>query len=344
MTAMLRPTVLTALLAVASFGASAADTVRVPVPWKAGQTLAYESESVQRELLDGEWTTRRLTDRTEFRIEAAGRDGDLLTTATYDSRIEAVEGDRTTTDMIAPLLDALDGYGIAIELGRDGRYRRLRDPETVAAKIRTAMLPIFAANLERMIGKPDPKVSKGEQDAALDFAMSRLEETVAALITTEDVEMSSTAQIRGMTAFVGKALKPGRRYRDDEPLRLHHARAPLPAKREYALTLDRDDPNLARIRWTHVLDADGDPAALWRLADEISGDSPAASPREGRPQALAMREEGLLVFRRDTGEIQMLETVETRSYGKEHDERDRSRMRLIGSPRTWAQEEAARNR
>lgn len=47
MTAMLRPTVLTALLAVASFGASAADTVRVPVPWKAADLPPRRSRSAE---------------------------------------------------------------------------------------------------------------------------------------------------------------------------------------------------------------------------------------------------------------------------------------------------------
>ena len=69
--------------------ASAAERVRVPSPWTAGQTVAYEDEAVQRDAADpGGPSTRRVTDRTEIRVEAAGRDGIALawTCLLYTSR------------------------------------------------------------------------------------------------------------------------------------------------------------------------------------------------------------------------------------------------------------------
>lgn len=324
--------------------AVAAERVLTPVPWKAGETVIYETESLHRERVDGAPVARRATDRTEIRVDAAGRDGYALSWATYDSRVEAIEGDRTTTDLIAPLLDTFDGYAIHLELDRDGRYRRVRNLDALAAKLRTAMLPIFSANLDRMFATTDAKHSKYDQDVALTIARQELEQHMDELISLDSVETMASAQIRSFSAFAGKSLTPGRRYRDAEPLRSPQEGAPLPATREYVLTLDRDDPNLARIRWTHTLDANGDPKALWALVEELGDTAEDDAPRKGKPQDLSLREEGLMVFRRDTGAIEMVETIVTTRYGKLRDEQERSRMRLQGSARTWAQEDAARDR
>ncbi len=324
--------------------AAAAGRVHAPVPWKAGDTVVYETEAMHRERVDGASTVRRVTDRTEVRVDAADRDGYALTWTTYDSRVEAIEGDRTMTDLIAPLLDTFDGYGIHLELDRDGRYRRVRDLEAVATKLRTAMLPIFSANLERMFATTDEKHAKYDRDVALTIARQELQQHMDKLISLDSVDAVASAQIRTFSAFAGSSLKPGRRYRDAEPLRSPQEGTPLPATREYVLTLDRDDPNLARIRWTHTLDANGDPKALWTLAEEFGDTAEEDTPRKGRPQDLSMREEGLLVFRRDSGAIEMMETIVTTRYGTLRDEHERSRMRLQGSARTWAQEEAARDR
>ena len=118
---------------------------------------------------------------------------------------------------------------------------------------------------------------------------------------------------------------------------------PLPASREYVLSLVDDDPALARIRWTRTLDPRGDAKMLWMLVDELVGDK-APADREERPAGLTLSEEGVVVFNRDTGVVEMLETVEISRYGKMHDNHERYRMRRIGGARTWVQEEAAAKR
>jgi hypothetical protein len=331
------PFVLVAALATAS----AAERVRAPVPWKDGETIAYDTEALTRDLFEGEYGLSRTTDRTEIRAEAAGRDGFVLTWTTRDSRIEAVEGDRTLADLIAPHIESLDGIVVKTEVDRDGRYRRVRDLETVAANLREALKPYFLAGAERMIAKSDPKQSKLDREAALAQVRDNLAQHIDELVSLDSIEAIASDQTRTFGAFAGLTLTPGRTYRDTAPLRSPEEGLQLPAKREYVLTLDRDDPNLARIRWMHVLDGEGDAGVLWRFAVELIGGDEVV-PQEGRPKDLALREEGLMVFRRDTGAIELLETVTTSHYGALHDKRARLRMRLIGGSRTWAQEDAAR--
>ncbi len=322
--------------------ADAAERVHWPIAWKAGDVASYDSESVVRETEDGATSVRRVTDRTGIRTLEADDKGYALVWTTQDSRVEAVEGDRSLIDMLAPMLDELDGVEVVVELDRDGHYRRVRNLDAVATKVRGAMLPVFATNLQKMFDVADPKLAKGDHEALLTLARNNLQASIDGIVTTRSVEAMSSAQAKAITAFVGKPLVVGKRYRDDAPMESPREGLPLQASREYVLSLVDGDPALARIRWTRTLDPRGDAKMLWMLVDELVGNAPAA--REGRPANLVFIEEGLVVFDRDTGAVEMLETIEISRYGKAHDEHERYRMRRVGSARTWAQEEAAAKR
>jgi hypothetical protein len=328
--------------ALAPLAASAAERATLTPPWRAGETLVYDTESVFREGAGRERSVRRVTDRSELRTEAVGRDGTLLTWTTRNSRVETVEGDRVIADIIATMTDAYDGYVAGMALDRDGRYRGLHDIAGVTAKLREVMAPAFEQNLQRLIGPIDPKLSKYDREDALAQMRVRVQEVLDQTLAPASVEAMMSSQIRPLTAFAGKTLTAGRTYRDREPLRAELDGRAVPARREYTLSIDREDPNLARIRWTHTLDPKGDAEALWALADAYGGGGDDEDARRGRPRDLQMREEGSLLFRRDNGVVVLLEVVTASRYGDRHDEERRMRMRLYGTARTWAQEEAAR--
>jgi hypothetical protein len=323
--------------------ANAAERVRWPIAWKAGDIASYNSESVVRETEDGATSVRRITDRTTIRAVEAGDSGYALAWTTQDSRVEAVEGDRSMIDMLAPMLDELDGVEVVVELDGDGHYRRVRNLDAVVTRVRAAMLPVFAANLQKMFDGADPKLAKTDQEALLTLARNNLETSIEGIVTTDSVRAMSSAQAKAITAFVGKPLVVGKRYRDDAPMESPREGLPLQASREYVLSLVDGDPALARIRWTRTLDPRGDAKMLWMLADELARDD-APTDRAGRPTGLELSEEGMVVFNRNTGAVEMLETIEISRYGKAHDEHERYRVRRVGSARTWAQEEAAAKR
>ncbi|NOT87557.1 MAG: hypothetical protein HOP03_05190 [Lysobacter sp.] len=332
----------TLLLAAAPVFADAAEQVRVPIGWRAGEVATYDTESVVRDNANGAKSARRITDRTRIRTDEADNQGYALTWTTHDSRIEAVEGDRSMVDTIAPMLDELDGMEVVIELDRNGQYRRVRNLDVVLVKMRAAMLPIFAANLPNLFNGGDSKVAKYDRDEALAIARENLQASIDSIITPQGVETMSSAQAKAMIAFAGKTLVVGKRYRDNAPMASPTEGRPLPASREYVLSLVDGDPDLARIRWTHTLDPRADAKVLWTLVDELVGSAESDARHDGRPNDLVLDEEGVLLFRRDTGAVDMLQTTEISRYGTVHDENERYRMRRSGIARTWAQEDAAK--
>lgn len=336
----LRTPLLAALLLAATLPALAQERIRWPVTWQAGQTLTYESESLERELDDGQTRVSRSTDVSEVRIVEAGADGILQHWTTRDSRIETVEGDRAMTDAVAPLLDEFEGFVVQIELGPDGRYRKLRNLEETATKIRQVMLPLGGTSLEEISARIDPDMAPAEREMILAIARRNMESMMAKFFTDEMVEAMTTGGVKGITQFAGGEYQAGKRYRDAEPIESPLLGRKLPARREFTFTVDRNDPALARVEWTHTLDTSGDPAPLWGLVSELTTGGLETARGEGRPKDLALREEGMMLFRRDTGVVEALESTVTSRYGKEHDEHDRNRMRLRGSAHAWPRDPA----
>lgn len=335
---------LSTLLLAASANATAAERVRVAVPWTTGQSVAYDDEATHRENGEDDGASlRRITDETRIRVDAAGRDGYALTWTTHDSRVEAIDGDRSLSDLLAPVLDALDDLPVTIELDGDGRYRRVRDLDALTDRVRKVMLPAFLANLDRSLGVDaggNGKVDKGERDGMLAAARRDLESNMENIVSRDSVEAGTVSQMRLLSAFVGKTLVAGKSYRDAEPILSPVEGRPLPGVREYTLEIDRDDPGLARLRWTHRFDATANAKTQWALAQELG----ARAVTDGLPQDMVLTQTGTLVFRRDTGLVELLEVEDRSKLGRVHDEEQRHRMRLRGIGRTWAQEEAARRR
>lgn len=334
---------LSALLLVSPVLANAAQ-VRWPLAWKAGDAWIYETESLDRSIQDGQPRAMRITDRTGVRVDEADANGYVQTWTTRDSRVETVEGDRTDVDTLAPILDQFDGFGVVVEFGADGRYRRMRNLDETSAKIRTAMQPITNINADKMLGSDETKLAKAEREAVEALVRMQLAELFESFFSRDVVETMTTAQIRTFAGFVGGTFATGKRYRDAEPMRSPHSGKPLPAKREYTLTIDKRDPGLARLRWTHTLDQDGDIDALWLLASELANEKVADIRSGRRPQDLILREQGSVLFRRDTGVIELLQTDVVSRYGAAHDKQERNRMRLVGASRTWAEEDATAKR
>lgn len=337
------PRLLTLLstLLLAAVPAIAAEQVRWPLAWKAGDAWAYNTESIDREIEAGKAKTIRTTDRTEIRVDDASKDGYVQTWTARDSRIETIDGDRASSDIIAPILEQFDGYGVIAQFGADGRYLRLRNLDETTTKVRTIMRPLIGASVDTMFKDADPQLSKADVDTARATAERELETMMEAFFSREKVETMTTGQIKTFSDFVGRTFEVGKRYRDAEPIESPVYGKPLPATRDYTIAVDARDPTLARLRWTHTLNLDGDVDVLWQLASEL-GDVDIQSKRpEGRPQDLVLREEGVAVFRRDTGVVELLQADVTSHYGDAHDEHKRSRMRLVGSRRTWAEEDAA---
>lgn len=333
---------LLATLLLASLPALAQERIRWPVAWTSGQSFVYESESLERELDDGGVRVSRSTDVTEMRVAEAGADGYLQHWITRDSRIETVEGDRATTDAVAPLLDEFEGFVVQVELGPDGRYRRLRNLGETAAKVRQVMMPLTGTSIEQISARMAPDMAPAEREMIIAIARKNMQAMMEKFFTDEMVEAMTSGGVKGITQFAGGEYEAGKRYRDAEPIESPLLGRKLPARREFTFTVDKDDPTLARVEWTHTLDTSGDAAPLWGLVSELTTGGLDTAGGEGRPKDLALREEGMMLFRRDTGVVELLETTVTSRYGKEHDEHDRNRMRLRGSAREWPREAAKR--
>jgi hypothetical protein len=335
-----------ALIAALWFGSlvsasAAVEPVTWPPPWQPGQTWRYDNELSERETKDGATQVRRITDITEIAIERGSDGGVVQVWTSRQPRVEAIEGDRAESDMLAAMLGAFEDVPAEAEFDAAGRYRRLRNIETLTAKIREAMKPAAAAMAESMAAEYGQNLDEDQRAALIAGMGEEMQKSFDTLITPGTVEAITGSEIAKFGGFVGATLRPGKRYRDRAPLRTPIRGRALPANREYWIEIDREDPAYARVNWTHALDSRGDSDALWALVADLTAVDPKDIEARGRPRELSMREQGFVLFRRDTGAIELFQNVETARYADEQASERRTRMRREGAMRTWTEEDAS---
>lgn len=319
--------------------AGAAEPIRWPVAWRAGDLWVYDTESLQRET-DAQGTrATRSSDITEVRVLDAGPQGSTQSWTSRDSNIETLEGDRAGTDAIAPMLASFDGFPVVFELDGDGHFAKVRNLAETGEKIRGLMLPMAGIDLDAMAKTIDPKLTPEQRSRVIADTRARVDAMMRAVFDDETVTAMTGGNLRAATRFAGAVFAPGKRYRDVAPILSPLRGRPLAARREYVATVDRRDPGLIRVDWTLTLDPAGDADALWDLQAELASGGVRRDPHpQGRPEGLSLREEGMLLFRRDTGVVEMIETNVVSDAGPQQHSEHRSRMRLRGSARTWADE------
>jgi hypothetical protein len=310
----------TALLAAAPALATAAETIRWPLPWQDGQVWEYDTELVDREVTDGEALASRTTDRTTLRVRAGADGGFVQTWDSAESRLEAVEGERALLDALAARLPALDALEIQGRLDRNGRYLGLANRAELTLGLRRALM-----------GETLP--------APTDMAQASVEQVLSAAmdgyLTEDATESIAAAELRVFNAFAGGAWTAGRRYRDNAPMYSPLYGRPVPGLREYWVEADPQDPALAQLRWTHRIDPRGDTEALWSLVTDLALIDLEDVDTRKRPKNLDYREEGRMLFRRADGAILLYERSSRSRYGEQQAGESRQRMRLIDSPRGW---------
>ena len=316
---------------------AAADAIRWPVAWRAGDHWTYDTESLTRETDEKGTRVTRNTDITDVRVLEAGAQGSAQSWTSRDSYIEAIEGDRSGTDAIAPALAAFDGFAVIFELDGDGHFSKVRNLAETGDKVRQVMLPLTGIDLDAMATSIDPKLTQAQRAAVMAETRNRLDAMMRTIFDDPTVTAMTAGNLKTMTRFAGTDFVPGHHVRGaatiDTPLRGR----PLAATRDVVATVDKRDPNLVRVRWTLTLDPAGDADALWDLQAELTrGGLRDSLHPQGRPVGLSLREDGALLFRRDTGVVEMVENTVVSDAGPEHHAEHRYRLRLRDSTRAWA--------
>lgn len=305
--------------------AAEAPKVKWVLPWKAGTALTYEMEDLESQETPGKKSSHRTTSTTHVAIAEANDDGFLQTWKFEDSKIEVLEGDEMTRQMMAQLeasARALENVALEVKLDREGMYTGLRNLDTVTQQLRELMTPVMTLAGEAELAKI--KDEKARQ-AAREKAKPAVQAMMETLLAPAMVEGMVTRRIQDYLGFHGLELEPDQAYEVDTELPNPLGGAAFPAKLQFSMSVADDEPDDLYVSYDLVIDPEKVAAAAKDVVTRIAGKD--AGIAKDAIQGVEVGDEGLFVVHRPTGVVEMFETTRTtKTEGLKKVERHRMRL------------------
>ena len=316
----------------------AAETIRWQHPWAADVALRYATESIDDRTRDGQRTRMRATDTTEIRIAEARADGFLQAWTSQDARMELLEGDSAALAPAQAAVDAMAGMALEVELDRDANFHGIRNVEAIGARLRPALRPVVETGIDAGLDTLGP----GQRAEARAQAAARVEAALAHMTSPPMLQAMLGRVPQAYNGFFGAELEAGQWYALETELDNPLGGPKFPARLEVAFTVSEDDPDDVFLEWTQAIDPVAGAGAAWALVERLTGQALDPALRKGLPDALDLRDEGMMLFRRGSGVIEMFEATRTVRLGASQ-QVQRQRMRLIGGDHdhAWTDEAEA---
>lgn len=316
----------------------AAETIAWKHPWRQGLALTYATEYTSDKAGAGKRQRTRATDTTAILVTEAGADGYVQAWTSRDARLELLEGDPAALAAARAAARAMDGVALQVELDPDGNFRAIRDLDALAVRLRAALRPMLAGGVDASVAK----LEAGKREAARAEADARTDAVLAQMTSPAMLQAMLGRVPQGYNGFVGLELEPGEWYGLDTELENPLGGPPFPARLEFAFSVSEDDLDDVFLEWTQTIDPAAGAEAAWALVERLAGTPIPAGERKGLPKELELADEGVILFRRSSGVIEMFESVRTVKLG-EHQEVQRQRLRLTSGDHAheWADGDAA---
>ena len=321
-----------AVLCVLSVPAFAADDVAAEapkvkwvLPWKADTALTYEVEDLDSQTRGGKTTRHRTTATAHVAIKAVDKDGFLQTWKYEDSKFDLLEGDQ----MLRPMLEqaqasakALEATPLEVKLDKDGMYAGLRNLDAVARQLRTVMGPMMLVAAEAQVAKIEDEKEREAARAKLKADMGGAFDKV---FTPAVIEGMVTRRIQDYAGFHGLELEPDQAYELDTELPNPLGGAAFPAKLQFSMSVDEEDPDDLYVSYDMAIDPEKAAAAAMGVAEKLAGRKIDA---KDAVKSVDISDEGLFVVHRPTGVVEMFETTRT-TKAEGTTKVERHRMRLV---------------
>ena len=306
-----------------------ADTITLPLPWKAGQALRYQFEQVDSDVGPDKREKSTSHATMEVKTVEAGKDGFVQEWRSFDNRQEVLEGDKAQAKMISDAMKGLEDIAIVVEAGSDGSYKRVRNLEAVGKRLHEAMAPVMRTLINDSIEKEMAGQPTDKRAQALQEASDSADAFLASFTSGQMLENLLTRDIQGVLNFSGASLENDQAYELETELENPTGGAPFPGKLTFGLYVDQEEPEDVWLDWTMEIDPIKGAVAVWETVERLYGRKIDEAERKALPVQVSIVDKGFIVFERATGVAEMYQSERTSKIA-EHAKYQRSRMRLVG--------------
>ncbi len=317
-----------------------ADDVRWPSPWKPGVELVYEIEHLEEETHGGQpHEAKRSTDRETIRIVEVLADGGFLQQWTWaGSKYELIHGDPDEFEMYKQIGAAFAGLPLEVELDADSHASRVRNLEQILERADTSVKPALVTGIVNQAAKSLPEgLDEARRMSLLADIRGEVQAVGDAVFATmfspERMARMSLEEAQRYNEFTGLRMAVGETRTVASTLGHPLGKEPIPATLEFTLSRHDGAPGVHVLSWTRKPDPSQARAVAAALAELHDGDVP-EDAQPVAPADTSFTSSGLLLFRQETGVIELFELQVESAYGPVRNI-DRRRKRLVGSAVEW---------
>ena len=118
-----------------------ADAVALPLPWKRGQVLRYQTEQLEATIAPEGREKVQTTSTTEVTTVDAGKGGFVQRWRRHGVDVEVLDGDATFAGITESVGRAFEDLPMILDLDAEGSPVRLRNIDAISERMRQALRP-----------------------------------------------------------------------------------------------------------------------------------------------------------------------------------------------------------
>lgn len=306
-----------------------AGKIKLPLPWKQGEVLHYETERVKTDTGPGKREKSVQTSNASVEILEAGKDGFVQQWTWSGTKEEVLEGDKSMQAAIAEATAQLEKIPLVVEMNAEGNYTGVRDLAAIGQRMVAVMRPMLVKQVDLELQKHVAGMDAAQRKQAQDKALEGLDAFLKRFTEPKLLENLLTKDIQNVLAFAGAELENDQAYVLETVLDNPTGGAAFPGKLTFGLYEDEEEPQDIWLEWTLEIDPVKGATAVWDTVERMYGRKIGEAERKELPAEVSIIDKGFIVFERGTGLPELYQNVRTTKFG-ENANYERNRMRLLG--------------
>jgi len=269
--------------------------IALPLPWQQGQTVRYQSSSVQEKVRAGQRERTETREISVLEIVEANEKG-FLQVWRSESPSVTVGGDGDDIagkrDVAQQLTKRFASLSLQAELDAQGSYTGIRNWQELGAALREVMLPFMVRQ-----ARARPELAKADE-ATLRGSITPV---LQRMTTQAAVNSTLGKQVAIYNFFTAPKLTPGKpvSYRDTMPS--PWSADILPTTGSFELSGVDEKAGTVSIRWRQSIDPVKGAAVVRKMVEAITGAAPPRQAAGSLPKGLVLSDQATVVLDRKSG-------------------------------------------
>jgi len=316
-----------------------AGKIKLPLPWKQGEVLRYETERVQTETAPGKREKSVSTSKAAVATLEVRKDGFVQQWTWSESKDEVLEGDKSMQQVMAEATAKLEKIPLVVEMNAAGNYSGARNLADIGQQMIVVMRPMLVKQVDAELEKQAGTMDAAQRKRAQEEAVARLDGFLKRFTEPKVLENLLTKDIQNLLAFTGAELENDQAYELETVLENPTGGAAFPGKLTFGLYEDEEEPEDIWLEWTLEIDPVKGATAMWDTVERMYGRKISDAERKELPVEVSIVDKGFIVFERGTGLPELYQNVRTTKFG-ENANYERNRMRLLerGHDHVWLEQ------